>query len=146
MVLFFETESKYHGHWWLNSSLNNHNWNLFKVWCAKEKTAKSTVPANKNALKQSMPSLWSQGKSNDHMKGKTKATRTPAFWDTAAPHDSHWWFTSDPKSKQDEVKVTNFKKLANIKILKFCKKLYTRHIFCSCSIRCINIKWLQPEL
>ena len=25
------------------------------------------------------------------------------------PHDyPYWWFTSDPKSKQDKVKVTNF--------------------------------------
>ena len=43
--------------------------------------------------------------------GKTRTTRTPAFWDTPPPHDyPYWWFTSDPKSKQDIVKVTNFSK------------------------------------
>ena len=28
----------------------------------------------------------------------------------------------------------------------FCKKLCTRHTFWSCFIRCINMKWIQPEL
>ena len=48
----------------------------------------------------------------------TRTTRMPAFWDTpAAP-----WLpilTSDFKSKQDKVKVTNFKKLPKYQILKF---------------------------
>ena len=45
-------------------------------------------------------------------------TLTPAFWDTpAAPWLPYQWFTSDPKSKQDKVKVTNFKNLSKIQIL-----------------------------
>ena len=67
-------------------------------------------------------------------------TRTTAFWDT--PHRP--WLPIlvvhiRPKSKQDKVKVTNFKKLPKIQILKFCKKLYTWHTFWSCLIRCINV-------
>ena len=38
------------------------------------------------------------------------------------------------------------KKLPKIKIFKFCKKLYMRHIFCSCLIRCMNIKWIPLKL
>ena len=49
-------------------------------------------------------------------------------------------------SKQDKVKVINFEKLPKIQILKYCKKLYMWHIFWSCLIRCINMKWIQPEL
>ena len=36
--------------------------------------------------------------------------------------------------------------LKKCQILKFCKELYTRHTFWSCLIRCINMKWIQPEL
>ena len=43
-------------------------------------------------------------------------------------------------------KSYKFKKLPKIQILKFCKKLYMRHIFWSCLIRCVNMKWIQPEL
>ena len=50
------------------------------------------------------------------------------------------------KSKQEKVKVTNFKTLPKIQILKFCKKTYTRHTFWSCLIRCMNMKWIQPIL
>ena len=39
-----------------------------------------------------------------------------------------------------------FKKLTKIKILQFCQKLCTRHTFWSCLIRCIHMKWIQPEL
>ena len=72
------------------------------------------------------------------------------------------WFTSDPKSKQDKVKVTNLKKLPKIEIFKFCKKLYMRHTFWSQKLKflnfarnftcdtpsevAINMKWIQPEL
>ena len=86
--------------------------------------------------------------SENMMTTRKRITRTPAFWDTPPlPHDyPHWWFTSDPKSKEDKVKNTNFKKLPKIQILKFCKKLYTRHTFWSCMIRCINMNWIQPEL
>ena len=58
---------------------------------------------------------------------------------------SYWWFTSDPKSKEDKVKFTTFKKLPAIQILKFCKKLYMQQTFWSCLIRCVNMKWIQPE-
>ena len=50
-----------------------------------------------------------------------------------------------PPPPQDKVTVTNFEKLPKIQILKFCKKLYTRHTFWSCLVRCINMKWIQPE-
>ena len=39
-----------------------------------------------------------------------------------------------------------FKKMPKIQILKFCNQLYTRHAIWSCLIRCINMKWIQPEL
>ena len=51
---------------------------------------------------------------------------------------------TDPKSKQDKVKVTNLKKLP--KIQNFARNIYTQHIFWSCLIRCIYMKWIQPEL
>ena len=43
-------------------------------------------------------------------KWKTRTTGTPVFWwYSQLPHDyPHYWLTLDPKSKQDEVKVTNF--------------------------------------
>ena len=50
------------------------------------------------------------------------------------------------KSKQDKVKITNFKKLPKIQICKFCNNPYMQHTFWSCLIRCINMKWIQPEL
>ena len=77
----------------------------------------------------------------------TRTTRTPEFWDTpAAP----WLPTlvihirSQVKTKQ--VKGTDLKKMPKIQIVKNCKKLYTRHTFSSCLIRCVNMKWIQPEL
>ena len=42
--------------------------------------------------------------------------------------------------------IIDYKKLPKISIFKFCKKLYTWHTFWSCLIRCINTKWIQPEL
>ena len=63
------------------------------------------------------------------------------------PHDyPYQWFTSDTKSKQDKVKVTKLKKLPKLQILEFNKKLYTQHIFWSCLIRCIIMKWIQLKL
>ena len=51
------------------------------------------------------------------------------------PHAAPWLpmitHTSDPKSKQDKVKVINFKKLLRI------QELYMQHTFWSCLIRCI---------
>ena len=75
-----------------------------------------------------------------------RATRMPAFWEYPPPlHDDYtfYWFIWDPKSKQDKVKVTNLNKLPNIYILEFCKNLYMEHTFCSCLMRCINMKWIQ---
>ena len=77
-------------------------------------------------------------------------TRTPAFWDTHHHHhmithtsDSHQ-IPSQNKTKSKFFK--NFKILPKIIILKFCKNFYRRHTFWSCLIRCINMKWIQPEL
>ena len=36
--------------------------------------------------------------------------------------------------------------LKNCQKFKFCKKIYTWNTYWSCLIRCINIKWIQPEL
>ena len=39
------------------------------------------------------------------------------------------WFTSDPKSKQDKVKVINFKKLSNIQTFEFLLEIfYVAHL------------------
>ena len=78
----------------------------------------------------------------------TRTTRMPAFWYTpAAP-----WLPILVIHIRSQVKLRQSqsykfkKKLSIIKILEFCKKLYTWHTFWSCLIRCINMKWLQPEL
>ena len=71
----------------------------------------------------------------------TRTTRMPAFWSYPPPlHDyPYYWFISDPKSKQDKVKVTNLKNLPKIQMLNFAKKLDKRHTFLSCLIRYV---WL----
>ena len=79
----------------------------------------------------------------------TDATRTilmPAFWDTPLPpHDKpYYWFTTDPKSTHDKVKVTNFKILPKIQNFEILQD--TLHTFWCCLIRCINMKWIQPDL
>ena len=51
----------------------------------------------------------------------------------------YYWFISNPKSKQDKVKVTNLKK--NAKHLESCKQ--TLHTFWSYLIRCLNMKWIR---
>ena len=53
--------------------------------------------------------------------------------------DSHQ-IPNQNKTKLKQVKVTHFKKLPTL-----CKKLDMQHTFWSCLIRCINIKWIQPE-
>ena len=86
----------------------------------------------------------------------TRTTRTPAFRDTPRclmithTSDSHQ-IPSQNKTKSKlqslkQDKVTKFKKMTKIQILEFCKKVYTRHTFRSCLIRCIYIKWIQPKL
>ena len=76
----------------------------------------------------------------------TRKTRTPAFWDSLRrPMITH---TSDshqiPNQNKMKSKLKFKKKMPKIQILKFCKKLETQHTFCL--IRCINMKWIQPEL
>ena len=48
--------------------------------------------------------------------------------------------------KKRQSQSYKFKKLPKIEIFKFCKKLYMQHTFWSCLIRCINMKWILPEL
>ena len=60
---------------------------------------------------------------------RTRTTRTPAFWGyPPPPHDyPYHWVILDPKSKEDKVKVTNFKKSPiNFWILKWA--LHTTHL------------------
>ena len=72
-------------------------------------------------------------------------TRTPAFWGyPLPPHDyPYYWVILDPKSKEDKVKGINLKNLPKFQIFEFWNKLYTRHTFWSCLIRCANMKWIQ---
>ena len=74
---------------------------------------------------------------------QTRTTRTHAF---SPPHDyPYYWVILDPKSK-DRVKVTNLNNLPKFQILTFWNKLYTRHTFRSCLVRCANIKWIWRVL
>ena len=75
---------------------------------------------------------------------KTRTTRTPAFWGyPPPPHDyPYHWVILDPKSKDDKVKVTNFKNSPKFQIFEFWNGHYTRHTR-SCLIRCANIKWIR---
>ena len=73
----------------------------------------------------------------------TLATRTPAFWYTLR-HPMITHTRSQVKSRQSQ--SYKFKKLPKFQILKFCKKLYMRHTFWNCLMRCINMKWIQQEL
>ena len=79
---------------------------------------------------------------------KTRTTRAPAFWGyPSLPHDyPYYWVILDPKSKEDKVKVTNLKNLPKFHFFKFWNKLYTRHTFWSCLIRCANMKWIRRVL
>ena len=45
----------------------------------------------------------------------------------------------DPKSKEDKVKVTNFKNSPKFQIFEF----WNGHTFLSCLIRCANMKWIR---
>ena len=66
----------------------------------------------------------------------TRTTKTPAYWDTpTTPWLPILVIHISPKSKQDKVKVTNFKELPKIQISKFCKKRYTWHTLWSCLIK-----------
>ena len=74
----------------------------------------------------------------------TRTTRTPAFWGyPRPPHDyPYHWVILDPKSKDDKVKVTNFKNSPKFQIYEFWNGHYTGHTFWSCLIRCANMKWI----
>ena len=66
------------------------------------------------------------------------------FWGyPPPPHDyPYHWVILDPKSKDDKVKVTNFKNSPKFQIFEFWNGHYTRHTFWSCLIRCANMKWI----
>ena len=75
----------------------------------------------------------------------SEPTRTPAFWDTPAA----LWLPIQVIHIRSQVKTRQSQSYKFWKIAKnskFCTQLYTRHTFWSCLIRCINIKWIQPEL
>ena len=76
---------------------------------------------------------------------QTRTTRTPAFWGyPPLPNDyPYHWVILDPKSKEDKVKVTNFKNSPKFQFFKFWNGYYTRHTFWSCLIRCANMKWIR---
>ena len=85
---------------------------------------------------------WNQLK---HSWIETRTTRMPAFWDTPShPMITH---TSDshqiPSQNETKSKLQIFK---NYQKYKFWNKLHMRHSSWSCLIRCINMKWIQPEL
>ena len=75
----------------------------------------------------------------------TRTTKTPAFWGyPPPPHDyPYHWVILDPKSKEDKVKVTNFKNSPKFQIFEFWNGHYMRHTFWSCLIRCANMKWIR---
>ena len=67
--------------------------------------------------------------------------------DTPPPHDyTYYWVILDLKSKENKVKVTNLKNLPKFQICHFSNKLYTRHTFWNCLLRCANIKWIWRVL
>ena len=78
---------------------------------------------------------------------ETRTTRMPSFRDTpAAPwlHILMIHIRSQGKTRQKQsCKLKKIAKNANSAIF---KKPYMRHTLWSCSIRCINMKWIQPEL
>ena len=59
---------------------------------------------------------------------------------------TYYWVILDPKSKEDKVKVTNFKNSPKFQIFELWNKQYTWHTFWSCVMRCANIKWIWQVL
>ena len=59
-----------------------------------------------------------------------RTTRMPAFLGyPPPPHDyPYYWFTLDPKSKEDKVKVTNLKNLPKFQIFEYWKKIHVTHL------------------
>ena len=78
----------------------------------------------------------------------TRTTRTPAFWwYPPLPHNyPYYWVILDPKSKEDQVKVTNLKNWPKFQFFKFWNKHYTWHTFSSCLIRLSNMKRIWQVL
>ena len=96
------------------------------------------------SARENISGVWAIGSAQN----TTRTTRTPAFWDTPRrPMITH---TKDshqiPSQNNTKSKLQILKKLPKFQMLKFCKKLYMRHTFWSCFIRCINMKWIQPDL
>ena len=56
------------------------------------------------------------------------------------------WFILDPKSKEDNVKITNLKKMPKLQLLEFWNEPCTRLTFWSCFIRCANMRWIRLVL
>ena len=74
---------------------------------------------------------WNEAWSKGQCQWLTRTTRTPAFWGyPPPPHDyPYHWVILDPKSKEDNVKVTNlqkFAKISNFWILKWA--LHATHL------------------
>ena len=99
----------------------------------------------RNAVKSQYDTSWHNMIWYTAQQWQTRTTKTPAFWDTLRrPMITH---TRD--SHQIPSQNTTKSKLQILQIcqkFKFCKKLYTWHNFWSCLIRCINMKWIQPNL
>ena len=76
---------------------------------------------------------------------KTRTTRMPAFWDTRHHHRITHTSDSHQIPSQNKTK-SKLQLLKDCQKVKLCKNLYTRHTFWRCSIRCINMKRIQPEL
>ena len=91
-----------------------------------------------------MVSHWSQSAAKKTL-ASPYPTRTPAFWGyPPPPHDYQYhWVILDPKSRDDKVKVTNFKNSPKFQIFEFWNWQYTLHTFWTCLIRCANIKWIR---
>ena len=72
----------------------------------------------------------------------TRTTKTFAFWGyPPPPHDyPYYWVIVDPQVKRRQSQSYKVKEFAKIS---FCNKLYKRHTFWSCLIRCANMKWIQ---
>ena len=110
------------------------------MWCKRQKNASSFMKHVIVILLACCQYVWLVIKLY-----WTRTTRTPAFWDTprrpmnTSTSDSH----QIPTQNKTKSKLQIFK---NCQKLKFCKKLYMRHTLWSCLVRCINMKWIQPEL
>ena len=76
---------------------------------------------------------------------KIRTTRTPAFWGyPPPPHDYPYHSVIlDPKSKEDNAKVTNLNNSPKFQIFEFWNNHYKQHTFWSCLIRCANMKWIR---